>query len=317
MINTSDYEKLQRFEEQNIPFPQFMEAVNAIEELLNTYRRTGLALHLLVLGESGTGKSTLCRLLTQRYPRQVLVERDVVPVIHVFAPAAATVTNVASEILRALGDPHPTIGTVANKTQRIIVLCQACGVELLLVDEAQHMHDRGQIKTHYLVGDWLKRLIDDLGIPSVFLGLPRLELLLNVNEQLRRRFSRRILLRLGQNPEVSIHAECLELFISLAACLPIPLDWGGYESNEFGQRLYFACDGRVAYIKKLLQSALIHAFTNRSTRITSLDLEEAFVQDIWWEGGGRMNPFSQNFEFRRLDRAGEPFERGGNHGRTD
>src|SRR5690606_28838064 len=124
-----------------------------------TYRQTGLAQHLLVLGESGTGKSTLCRLLVERYPRQVLAERDVVPVLSVSVPAGATITNVASEILAALGDPHPSAGTVAVKTRRVLVLCRSCGVELVLFDEAQHLHDRGQIATHYLVGDWIKRLI--------------------------------------------------------------------------------------------------------------------------------------------------------------
>lgn len=316
MSNSLAYEHLLRFEEENIPFPPFMLALNAIEEQLATYRQTGLAQHLLVLGESGTGKSTLCRLLVERNPRQVLAERDVVPVLSVSVPAGATITNVASEILAALGDPHPSAGTVAVKTRRVLVLCRSCGVELVLFDEAQHLHDRGQIATHYLVGDWIKRLIDDLAIPSVFLGLPRLQRLLTVNEQLRRRFSRRVMLALGQNPEVAIESECLQLFISLVACFPIPIDYGDYGSGELGQRLYCASDGRVAYIKKLLQSVLTQAHTAKLDRVMPPDLEEAFTRDIWWEGIGKLNPFNPAFEFRRLDRAGEPFEQVDHRGRT-
>jgi DNA transposition AAA+ family ATPase len=60
-----------------------------------------------------------------------------------------------------------------------------------------------------MVGDWIKSLIDQTGVPTVFLGLPRLEQILQVNEQLRRRFSRRIRLALGQSDKSSIHAECL------------------------------------------------------------------------------------------------------------
>lgn len=316
MGNSLAYEHLLRFEEENIPFPPFMLALNAIEEQLATYRQTGLAQHLLVLGESGTGKSTLCRLLVERNPRQVLAERDVVPVLSVSVPAGATITNVASEILAALGDPHPSAGTVAVKTRRVLVLCRSCGVELVLFDEAQHLHDRGQIATHYLVGDWIKRLIDDLAVPSVFLGLPRLQRLLTVNEQLRRRFSRRVMLALGQNPEVAIESECLQLFISLVACFPIPIDYGDYGSGELGQRLYCASDGRVAYIKKLLQSVLMQAHTAKLDRVMPPDLEEAFTRDIWWEGIGKLNPFNPAFEFRRLDRAGEPFEQVDHRGRT-
>lgn len=310
------YDELLKFEKENIPFPPFLNAAESIEDQLMLFRQSGIAQHLLVLGESGTGKSSLCRMLEQKYPRQVLVEKDIVPVLYVSVPAAATITSVASEILRVLGDPHPASGTAAAKTQRILVLCRACHVELLLVDEAQHMHDRGQISTHYLVGDWLKRLIDDVGIPSVFLGLPRLQQLLTVNDQLRRRFSRRVLLALGQNSEMSVQTECLQLFISLAACLPIPLNYGDYGSAELGHRLFYASDGRVAYIKKLLQSALIHALQNEVAEITPIDLETAFSRDIWWEGNGVLNPFNPEFEFRRLDRGGEPFEKGDHRGRT-
>jgi hypothetical protein len=179
-----------------------------------------------------------------------------------------------------------------------------------LVDEAQHLHDRGQAATHYLVGDWLKRLIDDLEIPTVFLGLPRLQQLLQVNEQLRRRFSKRIMLALGQSPNAPVQTECLQLFVSLGACLPIPLYFGNFGASELGQRLYFASDGRVAYIKKLLHCAFSQALVAESKQITPGDLEQAFIRDIWWEGVGRLNPFHIDFEFRRLDRAGEPFEQG-------
>ncbi len=308
MGNPTMYNHLLRFEDENIPFPAFVRALSVIEQSLAIFRETGIAQHLLVLGESGTGKSTLCRLLLQKYPRLVLVERDVLPVLCVSVPAAASIASVASEILRALGDPSPAIGSISAKTQRIIILCRACRVELLLMDEAQHMHDRGQISTHYYVGDWLKRLIDELGIPSVFLGLPRFQRLLTVNDQLRRRFSRRVLLALGQDPEVSVQTECLQLFISLAACLPIPVQFGGLSNSELGQRLYFASDGRVAYLKKLLQSALARVLQDGAEKIVVEDLEQAFLRDIWWEGGGKLNPFSPDFDFRPLDRAGEPFE---------
>lgn len=309
-MDKSGYDALLRFEEENIEFPPFVRAIQTIEEQLRLFRNTGMAKHLLVLGESGTGKSTLCKLLVQKYPRIVLSERDVIPVLYVCVPASATIAAVSSEILMVLGDPDPNSGTIQARTLRIITLCRACGVELLLMDEAQHMHDRGKHTTHYLVGDWIKRLLDELSVPSAFLGLPQFEKLLQVNEQLRRRFSRRLWLALGQSDETSVETECLQLLISLAACLPIPLSYGEYGVEEFGQRLFYASDGRVAYIKKLLQSALMSALSDGYDEITPRELQQAFTQDIWWEGVERLNPFSANFCFRRLDRAGEPFETG-------
>jgi hypothetical protein len=304
------FDALQRFDEEYIPFPSFSMAIDAVKANLALFRETGIAQHLLVLGESGTGKSSLCRWIEQQFPRFSLPDRDVTPVLVVSIPAAATVSSVASAILIKLGDPAASRGTISAKTFRVVTLCRACRVEMILFDEAQHVHDRGKTTTHYMVGDWLKSLIDQTRIPTVFLGLPRLEQLLQVNEQLRRRFSRRMSLALGQGDKNSIHNECLLLYRSLGSCLPIPINCGQYGWNELGIRLYYASDGRVAYIKKLLASALRMALETDTSEIGPQLLEQAFTEELWWEGVGKLNPFHQDFEFRRLDRGNEPFECG-------
>lgn len=309
------FDALHHFEDEYIPFPPFVAAGRSIETNLALYRETGVTQNLLVLGESGTGKSSLCHWIRQKYPRFTLPDRDVLPVLNAPIPPAATISSMAEAILGPLGDPSPTSGTVSAKTARIFTLCRGCRVEMILFDEAQHLRDRGQSTTHYMVGDWLKTLIDQVAVPTVFLGLPRLEELLQVNEQLRRRFSRRIRLALGQSETETIQSECLQLFISLGACLPVPLSCGNYGWDEFGLRLYYASDGRVAYIKKLLTSALRGTVETEAREIGPAVLERAFTEEIWWEGLGKLNPFNPNFEFRRLDRANEPFERGRVNGR--
>lgn len=310
MNNQEIFSALQRFDEDYIPFPPFVAAVNSIESNLNLYRETGLAEHLLVLGESGTGKSSLCRWIAQKYPRFAMPDRDVVPVLFVSVPPAATIASVAEAMLAALSDPSPATSTVSAKTSRVVKLCRACRVELVLCDEAQHIHDRGKIATHYMVGDWIKNLIDEMRVPTVFLGLPRLEQLLQVNEQLRRRFSRRLRLALGQSDNESIHSECLQLFNSLGSCISIPLSSGSFGWEEMGMRLYYASDGRVAYIKKLLASAMRFAMETDTNEIGPAALERVFINEVWWEGVGELNPFNPAFVFRRLDRGNEPFERG-------
>lgn len=310
MNNQEIFSALQRFDEDYIAFPPFVTAVESIESNLNLYRETGLVEHLLVLGESGTGKSSLCRLIAQKYPRFDMPDRDVYPALVVAIPPAATIASVAEVMLARLGDPSPATGSVSAKTSRVVTLCRGCRVELVLFDEAQHIHDRGQVATHYMVGDWIKNLIDEMSVPTVFLGLPRLEQLLQVNEQLRRRFSRRLRLALGQSKGDSIHSECLQLFNSLGSCIPVPLSSGSYGWEEMGMRLYYASDGRVAYIKKLLVSAMRFAMETNTNEIGPAALEHVFINEVWWEGIGELNPFNPAFVFRRLDRGNEPFERG-------
>jgi hypothetical protein len=179
---------LQRFDSQFIPFPTFDDAKNRIEENLFLFRETGVARNLVIYGEAGTGKSTLCRWMQTQYGRVKLHDRDYIQALTVSVPASATIIGMANAMLDALGDPLLVSGTASSKTHRIVKLVKGCKVELLLIDEAQHLHDRGQAKTHYYVADWLKQMIDQIGVPCVLLGLPRLEMLLRANEQLRRRF---------------------------------------------------------------------------------------------------------------------------------
>jgi len=225
-------------------------------------------------------------------------------------PPTATVTSMADVLLDGLGDVERGRSPLAAKTRRVVLLCRGCRVELLLLDEAQHLHDRGDTRTHYLVGDWLKHLIDEVGVPTVLLGLPRLEQLLMVNEQLRRRFSRRIRLALGQSETETIETECWQLFHSLTRCMEVEVRADPYGWQEMGTRLYYASDGRVSYIKRLLSGALRQALENRLDVVTAEVLEGVFARDIWNVGIGPLNPFNEKFQFRRLDRGGEPFESG-------
>jgi DNA transposition AAA+ family ATPase len=310
-VRTDPFEQLRNFEAQYIPFPTFVAAKDAVEANLRLFRETGIARHMVVVGESGTGKSSLCRWLTTQHPRTRLLERDKVDLLLTSVPPSATITSVIDAMLHALGDPWHRQGTVAAKTARLITLCKKCGVEFLLFDEAQHLHDRGASTTHYLVGDWLKSVIDEIGVPTALIGLPRLENLLVTNDQLRRRYSRRVQLALGQSDTHSIETECLQLFLSLVSLIGTPVSSDPFGAQEMSERLFRSSDGRIAYIKRLLLAALRRVLEHGLEAIDATVLEQAFTEEIWWEGVGKLNPFNPAFEFRRLDRGGEPFQQAG------
>jgi len=305
-----EYEAIRLFNEECLQVPPFMAAFSAIKDLVQLYRSTGVAQNLIVLGETGSGKTTLCKMILRDYPRVVLPDRDLLPILVVAVPPAATLASVAEAMLTRLGDPAPSAGTVSAKTARVIHLARMCGVEAILIDEANHIQDRGRAYTQYHVGDWIKALMDELGIPIVMLGLPRVEALFATNEQLRRRFTRRMRLELGQDPDTPIETQCLQLFTSMALWLPMKFSRGGMTWSELGHRLRFATDGRVAYLKVLMMGALRTAYANACDAIAVQQLEHAFTTEIWPAGVAELNPFHPAFAFRCLDRLGEPFERG-------
>ncbi|HRH71457.1 MAG TPA: TniB family NTP-binding protein [Zoogloea sp.] len=306
-MSVAEFEALRVLTSEYLQFPPFVAAFNEIERLVQLYRQTGIAQHLLVTGESGCGKTTLCKAMVERYPHASLPERDVIPVLFVPMPPTATIASVAEAMLRHLGDPAPTTGTTSAKTARVARLARACAVELILFDEANHIQDRGQLPTQYMVGDWLKSLMDDVQVPTVLVGLPRVENLLRVNEQLRRRFMRRVHLEFGKDPYNTIETQCLQLFTSLTPSLPVPFNKGSMTWSELAHRLHAATDGRVSYVKSLLIGVIRRVFEQNVQEITLAVLETAFTSAIWPQGVGALNPFCTNFDFRRLDRAGEPF----------
>lgn len=310
MINKAIYGALEKFNAEYIQFEVFQKAFTAIEDNLRLYRETGVTENLLVLAESGCGKTSLCRLIQERYPRYALPERDVIPILIVSVPPIASLSSLVETMLAALGHPTPHLGNSVRKTATFIALAKACGIEMILFDESQHLHDRGQVKSHYLVSDWLKQLIDALKIPIVFLGLPRTESLLIVNEQLRRRFSKKIFLSLDRHHIEDLSKQCLQMLLSLSQNFPVRIEVGEYGWEEFSTRLYFATDGRVAYIKKLMANTLKFALQAGFDEVGLADFEMVYQQEIWWEAEGELNPFHPKFAFRRLDRSGEPFAAG-------
>lgn len=290
-------------------FPAFEAAYKRMSENLETFRKTGFVQHLLILGESGSGKTTLANLFLQNYPRISLPEGEILPILYVAIPPAATIAGTVEAILTQLGDPAPGRGTVSVKTARAVALALFCRVEMLLIDEAQHIQDRGKSQTQYFVGDWLKAFMDALKKPVTMLGLPRTRQLLQVNEQLRRRFTRTLKLTVGSEKSEVNELESLELFSSLLKELPIRLERSPYTWGELGLRLHFATASRIAYVRLLLIGAVENQIQMGDDQLRIVHLMAGFSTHIWSDGENELNPFHPSFAFRPLDQVGEPFHR--------
>lgn len=308
MITTDMFLKLEQFDNDFIQFTSLQKSLYEIESAINTYRKANIVENLRILGESGSGKSTLCELIKNKYPRLILKEQDIVPVLVVQVPPNVTINSLIDAIFSELELPVAIPGTTTRKTRQLTELCWALKIEMIVFDEAQHLYDRGQLKTHYMVADWLKSLMDKLNVPIVLVGLPNLERLLQVNAQLRRRFSKKIYLTVGNGDIDSQQSECAAIFHGLQQALPIPFQLPDKSMDEFYVRITYACDGRIAYLKKLMLSALRIAMENNLTSISQYEFELAFKEQIWLEAEKSLNPFHTDFIFRRLDRIGEPFE---------
>ena len=261
---------------------------------------------LLITGESGAGKSTVRKEFARQFPRREEDECTIIPVLHLEVPAMPTIKNVAERILIELGDPFAERGSAEGKTSRIITLMETCGVRLVILDEFQHFVDRASDKVDYKVADWLKYIINASKVPFVLMGLPRCERIVELNEQLRRRFLPRIALTRFAIDSLEGRRQLAGVLRSLERNLP-----GGMTSVFTDKlmiaRIYYATHGLMDHLMKLASEAVRLALTEGKSRIDLEILQRAFGNVIWGKATDKGNPFHRDFVQRHLTKRGEPF----------
>lgn len=305
-LDSNTVEKISIAEKIVVPHRHFLDAVTRVAQA-----RT-LALHgaeprrILLVGESGAGKTLIARYIQSCHPVRRDGERLIRPILYVETPPTPSLKSFGESLLIALGDPFAHRGSSNEKLVRALELIKLQRVELMIFDEFQHFLDNNRASSISAVADWFKSLIDDTHVPCLLMGLPRCEAILKVNEQLRRRFSSRIEL-----PQFSIDSENDEMeFRTVLNEIDFALPTehrSNFAHIDTARRLYFASNGLIGYIKKLVVGAYELMLEKNGAYIDRDMLRAAFIREVWCEGTNKLNPFDNEFVFRNLDRSGEPF----------
>lgn len=271
---------------------------------------------MFLSGQTGVGKTTIYKTYANKYPRQVTKGGTIVPILAVTIPAPATVKTVVTKMLWQLGDPAYDKGSVGNQTIRLIRLLQDCGVELIILDEFQHFIDRDSERVLKTVSDWLKTLILDTNLPIILIGLPESEQVLKLksHSQLSRRFANRYYLRpfVWQEDSGSEFRTFLHL---LESNLPL-VEASNLASEDTAIRLYYASDGIIAYVMKLIRYGTYLALNQEQPQLNLNLLAEAFDQYVRADKPGKINPFlGDKFENLELVSPQQNLEVGATSGR--
>lgn len=289
-----------------INFQHVKRILSALDRMLEYQCGNEEAEHIMLLGESGVGKSTLLTRYVDRHPVIEHEELTEVPVLYVALGQSPTPKKLASTLLKALKDPKWYMGKEDELTARLVFLIGQCRVRLVIIDEANHLIDRGGEKTLHTAADWLKRLVDASRISFVLAGIPRTRTLLATNDQLRERF--REVIEIDRFSVANKSAEhefrsALNVFKKYLRELPT-LDLSGAAIT----RLFaFATDGRLRDIRRLLVRAVELAYEYPDPRLTESVLAEAFQTVIYPGSPDKRNPFHKAFDEMPLVKADEPF----------
>ncbi|MGP8438941.1 TniB family NTP-binding protein [Paraburkholderia fungorum] len=289
-----------------IHFPHIKKIQIALDRMREYQCDDEEAEHLMLLGESGVGKSTLLKRYAKKYPRIEHEEFTEIPALFVALRQAPNPKRLSSRVLKALGDPKWRSGGEDELTERLVLLIEQCRVKLVILDESNHMVDRGGEKTLHTCGDWLKGVVDATRVSFVLAGIPRTRRLLTANDQFRGRFREVIEIDRFSVANKSAEREfrsVLKTFEGYLRELPT-IDLSGAAIT----RLFaFATDGRLRAIRSLLVRAVQLACEQPHPRLTHAVLAEAFRMVIYPGSPDKRNPFHKAFNEMPLVNGDEPF----------
>lgn len=252
-----------------------------------------------LIGETGTGKSTVVKAFLNAHPIVRAPDGLQIPVLYIEVPPNPTPRALGEAFLAALGDPRPTAGSAANKLDRIGVNMERSGSVMAFLDDLHHFIDKRQRIALFAATDYLKAFVSMHNIVLVCIGLPETRLVIRSNEQLRTR---------SQTPlELQrfdwMNAESQDAFVSVLNSFQDVL--AGYELPELASadvsiRIFLATGGLIRYVSRILSRAVRTAIDKGTVLITLGDIETAWAREVDGANEEFPNPFDRSFKLNDL-----------------
>lgn len=261
---------------------------------------------MLIHGLSGTGKSTVAAQYEKQYPRRDEEERTVIPVLRVELPGQPTAKALSESILMAMGDPLSHRGSAEFRLGRVRTLFKACGVELVIIDECQHMTNNLDHRARDIAADTLKNLMNVTGIPFVFIGTPACSAYFVENQQLGRRCSPKIEVAPFGIRVADERRDFKRLLLSLDRSLPFT-ESSALIDATLTEALHLGCFGILGILTQLVEAALRITLRSEGSTLGRDSLHQAFAQVIFPRCSPSRNPFDVKFSGKPLTGPGEPF----------
>lgn len=299
-----------------VAHPKAAALLSAINQRRQLHAGTNVGRGILITAPPDGGKTrfikylgTLIPELTIRTPEfpdanEPFEERTVKEFVHQTVPSPCSLLTCANGTLQSLG--HPGWNGSQASDQVLLAKSQLgiAGTKLLAVDNVQDIPEqKGPLGTSR-VGLFYRDLIEDCRMIVLLFGTDEAEIVVTANKQLRRRVPGKLQLGGYDVSTVDGMALVLRVLDMIDDAFPMP-EKSGLGVGKLGRALACATDGKVGAMVDILVSSLPFAFADGREHLTMKDVERGYTAH-YLDYATAVNPFADDFQYRRLIRPGEP-----------
>lgn len=234
---------------------------------------------LALFGERGVGKTAIVRhwLHLARAQQAESLEEVQVPYLYASLPVHPTYKGLLTTWLDTFGDPAWKGGITANIEKRVRYFIKACHVQVLLIDDLEHLVLQESERYVYTFLDDLKRLITTTEISAVFIGRPEIAGALLCGSAHVKNFIEVVRFlqpfKWDRHRPATVREFC---FLLRAIDQALPLDPSSLDDEDVAYRLFYATCGSPRKIFELICAAARKAVQTHSATIGNQLLAEAF-----------------------------------------
>jgi|GEM_PF-5990252 len=251
----------------------------------------------ILVGESGMGKTNLCKQFCKHHKDTITEEMTQKTVIYIKLAANAAIGDIIKDIyFQIMGVKMRQSGTNKEKQTLLESKLKDVGTRIIIIDEAQHAMS-GSDGENTVTGEYvnfLKTLLDNSRVPILLVGMPDLLNLRKVSskktksfgKQFRRRSKVTHNLPLMNVVDASIN---INTFVSTLKQLDVFCDC--LEDNTIRAKLYCCSGGSFGVLYELLMCAIIE--TKTGLAITQDSLED--------QAAGEIDEEDNAFEFSAVE----------------
>jgi hypothetical protein len=205
-----------------------------------------------VIGPSRIGKTALMKALARAHPEARVDGRRRVPVLRLELSSSISPKQLPRSVLASLKVPIPRTGSAGFMFDYMGEQLHRAGTLMLLVGEASHLVEDGSKVLPSAAADWLKDVVEQLGIGLLLSGVPRLRRLIRANSQLKGRAASVRIYRPYDYDDQAEHdafAGCVKVFVELfeRAGYPISVPF-----TLFLMHCYLVSAGSIGMVSKFV-----------------------------------------------------------------